>query len=140
MHKKLLVGIALFVSIATLGCTSSADAAATRLLNAAKVVSTLTFGAFQTALPGSRYTLGEVSFTSDSTIEYSVDGTMELGDNDIEVQRVITCTYVIGERYQLVGAKIWSKVATDDGYPNESELTLVDGKFDYGTQACPPSE
>jgi hypothetical protein len=65
---------------------------------------------------------------------------MELGDNDIEVQRVITCTYVIGERYQLVGAKIWSKVATDDGYPNESELTLVDGKFDYGTQACPPSE
>jgi hypothetical protein len=140
MHRSLVIGMTLVVSIVTLGCTASADAAATRLLNAAKVVSTLTFEAFQTALPGSKYTLGEVSFTSDSAISYSVDGIMELGDNDIEVQRIITCTYVIGERYQLVGAKMWSKVATDDGYPNESEMTLVDGKFEYGTQACPPSE
>jgi hypothetical protein len=141
MRRSLVIGIALVVSIVTLGCTASADAAATRLLSAAKVVSTLTFGAFQTASPGRKITLGEVSFTNDSTIQYSLDGTMDYGDGfSSEEQRIIYCTYVIGERYQLVGAKIWSKSNTSDGYSSESEMVLVDGKFEYGTQACPPSE
>ena len=135
-----MIGMALVVSIVTLGCTASADAAATRLLNAAKVVSTLTFEAYQTALPGSKYTLGDALFTNASTIQYSVNGTMELGDNDIEVQRTFSCTYIVGERYQLVGAKLWSSGTDEDGRYSESELILADGKFDDGTLACPPSE
>jgi hypothetical protein len=67
-------------------------------------------------------------------------GIMELGDNDIEVQRTFSCTYIVGERYQLVGAKLWSSGTDEDGRYSESELILADGKFDDGTLACPPSE
>ena len=139
MRRSLVIGIALGVSIATLGCTPSGSSTATRLLSAANVVAPLALESYESFYPGANLTLGEVSFANDSTLVYTIGGTVAFTEEPSEVQWTFTCSYVIGEQYQLVGARQRTQTSSF-GYSTDKEKQLVDGKDSGGLYVCPPSE
>jgi hypothetical protein len=104
-------------------------------LSAANVVAPLALEDYESYYPGANLTLGEVSFANDSTLVYTIGGTVAFTEEPSEVQWTFTCSYVIGEQYQLVGAR--QRTQSSIGY---SEKQLVDGKDSGGLYVCPPSE
>jgi|LakMenEpi03Aug12_release.lakeMendotaPanAssembly.Ray.scaffolds.fasta_scaffold408882_3 hypothetical protein len=143
MRRSFVIGIALVVSIVTLGCTSSTASTVTRLIAAANVVAPLTRDFFDT--PDDEFgplALSSISFDNKSTLQYWIES--EASDEDsngffTEVKITFTCTYIIGDTYQLVGGRQFTQVKID-GYLSEGEKQLVDGRNPSGFQICPPSE
>jgi hypothetical protein len=122
------------VSIATLGCTASADAAATRLLSNAEVVADNTFNILSIQSQERCETkFSKEAALTENTLQYQI--TQNCSGDTVTIV-TFTCRYLFGEQYQLVGARQRTYVNVA-GYILDNEYSLEN---DGANPACPPSE
>ena len=134
MRRSFVIGSALVVMLATLGCTASTSGASSRLLSNAEVVADNTFNilSIQSQERCETKFSKEVALT-ENTLQYQITQNC-IGDTVNVV--TFTCRYLFGEQYQLVGARQRTYVNVA-GYILDNEYNLEN---DGANPACPPSE
>jgi len=134
MRRNLVIGTALLVMLATLGCTASTSGTSSRLLSNAEVVADNVFNMFSNQGQGScETTLSKEVALTENTLQYQITQNC-FGDTVTIV--TYTCRYLFSEQYQLVGARQRTYV-NSSGYIVDNEYSL---KNDGANPACPPSE